>query len=159
MSDRGSDWEYSGGDDYDDYDDNDYYSDREDYIDAQWVSALIRSRLSPVSQQGQTGGQTEKTCKGVHVVQGSNPTPPFQVPSLVDISSRLMALSFPFAYVEHRNPPVPDELQLKIISFSFPDKEEIVEKWAKFSQVNISEPQQLCASGCVKDLTQIGRLL
>ena len=154
MSDRGSDWEYSG-DDYDDYDDNDYYS---DYI-AQSVSALIRSRLSPVSQQGQTGGQTEKTCKGVHVVQGSKPTPPFQVPSLVDISSRLMALSFPFAYVEHRNPPVPDELQLKIISFSFPDKEEIVEKWAQFSQVSISEPQQLCASGCVKDLTQIGRLL
>ena len=155
MSDRGSDWEYSGGDDYDDYDDNDYYSNREVSID-QWVSTLIASRLS---KRGQTGGQTEKTCKGVHVVQGSKPTPPFQVPSLVDISSRLMALSFPFAYVEHRNPPVPDELQLKIISFSFPDKEEIVEKWAQFSQVSISEPQQLCASGCVKDLTQIGRLL
>ena len=153
MSDRGSDWEYDG-------DDYDYYSDREDYVDHnvfdQWMSVLIRSRLS---KQRQTGGQTEKTCKGGHVVQGSKPTPPFQIPSLVDISSRLVALSFPFAYVEHRNPPIPDELQLKIISFSFPDKEEIIEKWAKFSQVSISEPQQLCASGCVRDLTQIGRLL
>ena len=149
-----SDWEYDG-------DDNDYYSDYEDYIDQnvfdRWMSVLIRSRLST---QGQTGrGQTEKTYKGVHVVQGSKPTPPFQIPSLVDISSRLVALSFPFAYVEHRNPPIPDELQLKIISFSFPDKEEIIQKWAQFSQVSISEPQQLCALGCVRDLTQIGRLL
>ena len=106
--------------------------------------------------------------KHLRVIEGSEPTPPFQVPSLVDISSRLVALNFPFAYVEQessgipRNPPVPDELQLKIISFSFPDKEEIIEKWAKFSQgpVDISIPQQLCASGCtVRDLTQIGRLL
>ena len=108
-----------------------------------------------------------KTWKHLRVIEGSEPTPPFQVPSLVDISSRLVALNFPFAYVEQessgipRNPPVPDELQLKIISFSFPDKEEIIEKWAKFSQgpVDISKPQQLCASGCtVRDLTQIGRL-
>ena len=83
----------------------------------------------------------------------------FQVPSLVDISSRFVALKFPFAYIEHRNPPVPDELQLKVISFSFPDNEEIVRKYAEFSRnsVDVEYASGLCKTGCVKDITQIGR--
>lgn len=83
-----------------------------------------------------------------------------QVPSLVDISSRLLALRFPFAYIEHRNPPVPDELQLKIISFSFPDNEDIIHRYAEFgrSSADITHQQFRCTTGHVKDMTQIGKL-
>ena len=82
-----------------------------------------------------------------------------QVPSLVDISSRLLALRFPFAYIEHRNPPVPDELQLKIISFSFPDNEDIIQRYAEFSGSSVdNRPRFRCATGHVKDMTQIGKL-
>ena len=139
-----SDYEYELSDDYDNYspyhsyyDDKYLYADRFDDPDFSIASGSLERDFAPRSK----------------------PTPPFQVPSLEDISSRLVALSFPFAYVERRNPPVPDELQLKIMSFSFPDNEEIIEKWAEFSQstVDISDPQQLCASGRVKDLTQIGK--
>ena len=148
-----SDYEYELSDDYDDYSHYGYHSDYDD--DYMYADRFDDRDFSIASDSLERGRQTTNK----DFAPRSKPTPPFQVPSLVDISSRLVALSFPFAYVERRNPPIPDELQLKIISFSFPDNEEIIEKWAEFSQstVDISDPQQLCASGRVKDLTQIGK--
>ena len=151
-----SDYEYELSDDYDDYSAYRYHSDDDD--DYMYADRFDDTDFSIASGSLERGRQTTAS-KNKDFAPRSKPTPPFQVPSLEDISSRLVALNFPFAYVERRNPPVPDELQLKIMSFSFPDNEEIIEKWAEFSQstVDISDPQQLCASGRVKDLTQIGK--
>ena len=78
----------------------------------------------------------------------------FEVPSLVDIVSRFVALKFPFAYIEHRNPPVPEELQLKVIWFSFPDNEAVVRKHAEFSGHDFKHDR--LENECVKNLRQIG---
>ena len=75
--------------------------------------------------------------------------------TLVDICSRFIALNFPFAYIESRYPPVPDVLQLKIISFSFPENEVLIEKYVKLSQNDY--PRNLCSIGAVTNMQQIGK--
>ena len=79
------------------------------------------------------------------------------VPSLVDLSSRFVALNFPFAYIEHREPPVPEELQLKIISFAFPDNKQTVMKFVTFSREDASLRTVERSSRQVKELHQIGK--
>ena len=84
----------------------------------------------------------------------------YQVSSLTDLSARVVALNVSFGVVERNSPPVPDELRLKILSFSFPEKEELVERWAGFNSsiVHVSEAEEICASAdCVKNLIQIGK--
>ena len=82
----------------------------------------------------------------------------YEVPSLQDLCCRFIALKFPFAFVEHRSPPIPDELQLKIIEFSFPDDEDMIRKYAEFSRssVDFYSAKTMLDSGKVKDLNQIG---
>ena len=82
-----------------------------------------------------------------------------QVFSLQDLCCRFIALKFPFAFVEHRSPPIPDELQLKIIEFSFPEGEEMIRKYAEFSRssVDFCSAKRLLENGNVKDLNQIGK--
>ena len=77
--------------------------------------------------------------------------------SLVDICSRFVAHNFPFEFVEHREPPVAEELQLKIIHFSFPDNHETVLKFAKFSKCYCSLEDAKSLSRTVTDLHQIGK--
>ena len=81
--------------------------------------------------------------------------------SLVDICSRFIALRFPFGYIEGRYPPVPDEVQLKIISYSFPENETLVKKYAEFSRsgVDFVYPRNLCSRGAVTNMCQIGKLI
>ena len=68
-------------------------------------------------------------------------------------------MRFPFAYIEHRSPPIPDEIQLKIIGFSFPEDEQMMKKYAQFSRggVDVSLNTARSALGNVKNLNQIGR--
>ena len=83
----------------------------------------------------------------------------YQVSSLTDLSARVVALNVSFGVVERsNNPPVPDELRLKIITLSFPEKEEVIENWAGFnaSIVDIEKSEKLCSSGSVGNLIQIG---
>ena len=82
----------------------------------------------------------------------------YQLLSLQDLCCRVIALKLPFAYVEHRLPPIPDELQLKIIGFSFPEDEQMIMKYAQFSSrssVDVSLAES--ALGNVQTLNQIGR--
>ena len=44
------------------------------------------------------------------------------VPSLIELASREVAASIPFELVERYFPPIPEELQLKIAFWSFPDQ-------------------------------------
>lgn len=47
-----------------------------------------------------------------------------QVSSLVELSARVVAFHIPFEVVEHVCPPVPEQLQLRIAFWSFPENEE-----------------------------------
>ena len=82
----------------------------------------------------------------------------YRLLSLQDLCCRVIALELPFAYVEHRSPPIPDELQLKIIGFSFPEDEQMIMKYAQFSSrssVDVSSAKSVL--GNVQNLNQIGR--
>jgi len=46
------------------------------------------------------------------------------VSSLIDLSARAVAANIPFAVVESYPLPIPEDLQLKIAFWSFPDSEE-----------------------------------
>lgn len=46
------------------------------------------------------------------------------VPSLTELAAKCVASHIPFELVEHVYPPVPEQLQLRIAFWSFPDNEE-----------------------------------
>lgn len=86
-------------------------------------------------------------------------TPSYKVAPLQDLCCRFIARRFPFAFIEHRSPPIPDELQLKIIQFSFPEDEKMIQKYAEFSRssVDYCSAKRMLENGNVKDMNQIGR--
>ena len=141
----GSDMDDSDVDEY--FDDDDYcgYSSGENYS-----SLMLAARRARALAEGSDDASTA----------AENISPAiYQVRSLQDSCCRFIALKFPFAYVEHRSPPIPDELQLKIIGFSFPEDEEMIRKYAEFSRssVDFCSAKRMLDNGNVNDLNQIGR--
>ena len=139
----GSDMDDSDVDEY--FDDDDYcgYSSGENYS-----SLMLAARRARAQAEGSDDASTaENISTTIH-----------QVRSLQDSCCRFIALKFPFAYVEHRSPPIPDELQLKIIGFSFPEDEEMIRKYAEFSRssVDFNSAKRMLENGNVNDLNQIG---
>lgn len=134
---------YYGGSDFDDSDDDIYYgySSGEDFITV----------MPPRSR-------TKITSEGSATTDEEVPPQTFEAPSLQDLCCRFIARKFPFAFVEHRSPPIPDELQLKIIEFSFPDDEEMIRKYAEFSRTNVDfySAKRMVENGKVKELNHIG---
>jgi len=47
-----------------------------------------------------------------------------QVTSLVELAAQAVACHIPFEVVEHFYPPIPENLQLRIAYWSFPENEE-----------------------------------
>jgi len=47
-----------------------------------------------------------------------------QISSLVELTAQAVARHIPFEVVEHFQPPVPEQLQLRIAFWSFPENEE-----------------------------------
>jgi len=47
-----------------------------------------------------------------------------QISSLVELTAQAVARHIPFEVVEHFRPPVPEQLQLRIAFWSFPENEE-----------------------------------
>jgi len=47
-----------------------------------------------------------------------------QISSLVELTAQAIARHIPFEVVEHFRPPVPEQLQLRIAFWSFPENEE-----------------------------------
>ena len=78
--------------------------------------------------------------------------------SLIDICSKKVALKFPFAYIEDRTPPIPENIQLKIIKYSFPQSMENIKRYCVLNNGSSSEFERaIRLVKSVKDLTQIGR--
>lgn len=137
---------YYDDDDY--YDDYDYYdSDNETRYARRIAEYKIKSEKEKLSKEEENKNNADNTPKV------------YQCSSLVNICAQYLALNFPFAYLQDRFPPIPDDLQLTVIMFSFPDSEEKIRKYAEFSRsgADINYPSKLCNAGKVKDMMQIGK--
>lgn len=85
------------------------------------------------------------------------PTP--RVPPLCELSARCVASHIPFELVEHVYPPVPEQLQLRIAFWSFPDNEEDIRLYSCLANSSADEFQRgehLFKCRAVKDPLQIG---
>ncbi|KAL2711870.1 zinc finger SWIM domain-containing protein 8 isoform X1 [Vespula squamosa] len=81
-----------------------------------------------------------------------------QVPTLCELSARCVASHIPFELVEHVYPPVPEQLQLRIAFWSFPDNEEDIRLYSCLANGSADEFQrgeQLFRSRSVKNPLQI----
>lgn len=81
------------------------------------------------------------------------------VPSLTELAAKCVASHIPFELVEHVYPPVPEQLQLRIAFWSFPDNEEDIRLYsclANGSAEEFSRGDTLHKNHMVKDPLQIG---
>ncbi|XP_026286597.1 zinc finger SWIM domain-containing protein 8 homolog isoform X2 [Frankliniella occidentalis] len=81
------------------------------------------------------------------------------VPSLTELCARTVASHIPFELVEHVYPPVPEQLQLRIAYWSFPDNEEDIRLYSCLANGSADEFQrgdQLYQKRAIKDPLQIG---
>ncbi|XP_070506078.1 zinc finger SWIM domain-containing protein 8 homolog [Chironomus tepperi] len=84
---------------------------------------------------------------------------PDDVISLTELAARCVASYIPFELVEHVFPPVPEQLQLRIAFWSFPDNEEDIRLYSCLANSSADEfhrGEQLFKNKCVKDPLQIG---
>lgn len=85
-----------------------------------------------------------------------------EVSSLAELAARCVASYIPFELVEHVYPPVPEQLQLRIAFWSFPDNEEDIRLYsclANSSADEFNRGDQLFRLRAVKDPLQIGKFL
>jgi SWIM zinc finger len=92
---------------------------------------------------------------------GSNSSrkPSDDLSSLTELSALCVASYIPFELVEHFYPPVPEQLQLRIAFWSFPENEEDIRLYSCLANSSADEfhrGEQLFKSKCVKDPLQIG---
>ncbi|XP_076654799.1 zinc finger SWIM domain-containing dorado isoform X1 [Halictus rubicundus] len=101
-----------------------------------------------------------KSSWGVTVVTGKKSAEDGQaVPTLCELAARCVASHIPFELVEHVYPPVPEQLQLRIAFWSFPDNEEDIRLYSCLANGNADEFQRgeyLFRQRSVKDTLQIG---
>lgn len=84
---------------------------------------------------------------------------PTSVPSLTELSAKCVASHIPFELVEHVFPPVPEQLQLRIAFWSFPDNEEDIRLYSCLANGSADEfgrGENLYRNHMVKDPLQIG---
>ena len=80
-------------------------------------------------------------------------------PSLTELAARCVASHIPFELVERVYPPVPEQLQLRIAFWSFPDNEEDIRLYSCLANGSADEFQRgdyFFKSRNVKDALQIG---
>uniref|UniRef100_A0ABD2X903 SWIM-type domain-containing protein n=1 Tax=Trichogramma kaykai TaxID=54128 RepID=A0ABD2X903_9HYME len=82
-----------------------------------------------------------------------------QVPTLCELAARCVASHIPFELVEHFYSPIPEQLQLRIAYWSFPDNEEDIRLYSCLANGSADEFQRgeaLFRSKNVKEPLQIG---
>lgn len=80
-------------------------------------------------------------------------------PSLVELASKCVASHIPFEMVERFYPPVPEQLQLRIAFWSFPEHEEDIRLYsclANGSAEEFQKGEKLFRTDSVSDILQIG---
>lgn len=82
------------------------------------------------------------------------------MPSLTELTAKCVASHIPFELVEHVNSPVPEQLQLRIAFWSFPDNEEDIRLYsclANGSADEFTRGELQYRNRAVKDPLQIGK--
>lgn len=82
-------------------------------------------------------------------------------PSLTELAARVVAHHIPFEVVERVCAPIPEQLQLRIAYWSFPDNEEDIRLYSCLANGSADEFQKgetLYRCGAVKFSLQIGKL-
>lgn len=82
-----------------------------------------------------------------------------EVTPLTELAARCVASFIPFELVEHVFPPVPEQLQLRIAFWSFPDNEEDIRLYSCLANSSADEfhrGDSLFKNRAVKDPLQIG---
>lgn len=82
------------------------------------------------------------------------------VPALVELAARQVGFHIPFEVVERVYPPVPEQLQLRIAVWSFPENEEDIRLYsclANGSGDEFMRGEALYKGKAVKDPLQIGK--
>ncbi|VDI34720.1 Hypothetical predicted protein [Mytilus galloprovincialis] len=82
-----------------------------------------------------------------------------KIPSLVELAAQAVACHIPFEVVEHFPQPIPDEVQLRIAFWSFPENEEDIRLYSCLANGSADEFQKgehLYKTKSVKDALQIG---
>lgn len=82
------------------------------------------------------------------------------MPTLCELSARCVASHIPFELVEHFYPPVPEQLQLRIAFWSFPDNEEDIRLYSCLANGSADEflrGEHLFRAKTVKEPLQIGK--
>jgi hypothetical protein len=90
----------------------------------------------------------------------TNTSPPHL--NLVELSARCVASHIPFEMVERFYPPVPEQLQLRIAFWSFPEYEEDIRLYsclANGSAEEFTKGERLFRTDSVSDILQIGELI
>lgn len=85
-----------------------------------------------------------------------------EVSTLAELAARCVASYIPFELVEHVYPPVPEQLQLRIAFWSFPDNEEDIRLYsclANSSADEFNRGDSLFRLRAVKDPLQIGKFV
>jgi len=80
--------------------------------------------------------------------------------NLVELAAKCVASHIPFEMVERFYPPVPEQLQLRIAFWSFPENEEDIRLYsclANGSAEEFMKGERLCKNDCVSETLQIGR--
>ena len=81
------------------------------------------------------------------------------IPKLVDLCAKYVAINVPFELVESFRLPVPEDLQLKITFSSFPDSVENIRLYSCLANGHVDEylrGEQLYNNRCVRKIIQIG---
>lgn len=81
--------------------------------------------------------------------------------TLSELAAKCVASHIPFELVEHVYPPVPEQLQLQIAFWSFPDSEDDIRLYsclANGSPDEFQKGEHLFRDRAVKDVLQIGKL-
>lgn len=82
--------------------------------------------------------------------------------SLVEMAAKCVASFIPFEMVERVFPPVPEQLQLRIAFWSFPEHEEDIRLYsclANGSAEEFQKGEKLFKNDSVSDILQIGKLI
>ncbi|EGI60930.1 Zinc finger SWIM domain-containing protein [Acromyrmex echinatior] len=115
------------------------------------LNALARSAvIQPVNEE-LVNHCTRMSCSSYYGQQ--------TVPTLCELSARCVASHIPFELVEHFYPPVPEQLQLRIAFWSFPDNEEDIRLYSCLANGSADEflrGEHLYRAKTVKEPLQIG---
>uniref|UniRef100_A0A3Q3VZ54 SWIM-type domain-containing protein n=1 Tax=Mola mola TaxID=94237 RepID=A0A3Q3VZ54_MOLML len=107
----------------------------------------------------QSAGPNSPTSCGICLSSSFWSYPDGQVIPLVELSAKQVAFHIPFEVVEKVYPPVPEQLQLRIAYWSFPENEEDIRLYsclANGSPDEFQRGEQLYRIRAVKDPLQIG---